>query len=262
MPHLAQTNVQLIRQLIDANWSDDDLRRLRRAYELIMWAYSGQYRSNGKTQIAHHMGTASALAVTGHRPTVVIAGLTHSLYFLGEFGSGRLGPHEEKRERVCATLGEGVEALVYGYTDMEWGLAAVAQLTETADRATTLQRDVVAMRIANELDEFTDFAMRLAVPHHSVDLLSQDGIDALVKLATAYGFEELGAWLHDAYARGVAEPLPAVLVSKEDNTVFVPPASFARRFHIVLQDSRIGHRVAESVPGARRVAVWVRRRIA
>ena len=68
MTDLAQTNVQLLREVVDAGWSDDDLRRLRAGYELAIWAFSGQYRANGKTQLAHHVGVASALQRTGARP--------------------------------------------------------------------------------------------------------------------------------------------------------------------------------------------------
>jgi hypothetical protein len=56
-------------------------------------------------------------------------------------------------------------------------------------------------------------------------------------------------------------PVPQVLVSPEDNTVFVPPASYRRRLHVALQDSTLGHGIAERVPGARALAKSIRRRI-
>src|SRR3954469_13719508 len=99
MPELAQTNIQLSRQLVALGWSDDDLVAFRRAYELDMWLLSGQFRGNGKTQLDHHVGGAIALPARGHRPTLVLAGLVHSVYFHGEFGNGRLAVNRDKRAR-------------------------------------------------------------------------------------------------------------------------------------------------------------------
>jgi hypothetical protein len=261
MVDLAQTNVQLIRQVVDADWSDDELVRLRRAYELVMWACSGLYRTNGKTQIAHDVGVSSALATVGERPALVTAGLVHSLYLLGEFGSGRRGPHPEKRARVRDTLGPEVEQLVYAYTELDWNRAAVGRLTASAAEATPLERDVVALRVANAADEFADLAMRLSAPHPTSELVDGEAVDAMVALARAFDLGALGALLADQYRRGTVAPIPAVLFGAVDNTVFVPPASYGRRVHVALQDSRVGHRITESYPVARRVGVWLRRRI-
>jgi hypothetical protein len=258
---LAQTNVQLIRRVVDAGWSDDDLLLLRAAYELDMWAFTGQFRGNGKTQIAHHVGVAGALVSTGERPALVVAGLAHSLYFLGEFGSGRRGPHPEKRARVRDALGGEVEQLIFTYTGIEWTPASVERMTEQAPDASPLRRDVVAMRVANSLDEYADFAMRLTRDHHE-GLADEAGMLAVVALAEAHGLESLGTWIRSEFERGSACTIPPALVTDEDHSVFVPPASLRRRVHIALQDSVVGHRIAATVPGARRVATWVRRRLA
>jgi hypothetical protein len=261
MTDLAQTNVQLIAQLAAREWTDDDLRRLRAAYELCMWLFSGQFRANGKTQIAHHVGVASALAGVGARPELVVAGLVHSAYFLGEFGTGRLPVTQEKRDRVTAAVGREVEDLVAGYTDLPWDAAAVQRFTDEAGSAGPVRRDLVAMRIANEIDELADGAMRFSADHHGPDLLGAAGIEKFVALADAMGHVALGKRLREAYASGTAMSVPDVLYSAEDNTVFVPPASYRRRLHVVIQDSSIGHELAERVPGARRAAEYVRRKL-
>jgi len=262
MTDLAQTNVQLLREVVDAGWSDDDLRRLRAGYELAIWAFSGQYRANGKTQLAHHVGVASALQRTGARPALVIAGAVHSLYFLGEFGSGRRGPHDDKRPIVRRAVGPEVEHLVYGYTNFAWDAASVASMIAEAASATDERRDLVAMRLANEVDEYADAAMRLSREHTEYDLGGPEGFAAMVALADAHDAPALRALLIEARESGSAMRVPDVLVSAEDNTVFVPPASYRRRVYIALQDSRAGHGVAERVPGARRVATWVRAKLA
>jgi hypothetical protein len=247
--------------VVERGWTDEDLVRLRSAYELAMWVFSGQYRANGKTQIAHHVGVASALAAAGARPALVTGGLVHSVYFLGEFGDGRLGPNPDKRARVSATLGEEIEEMVDAYTAAPWDGQAVGTLLAEVAQQPAVVRDVVAMRLANEVDEFADATTRMSGEHHSAGLAGDEGLSLLVRLAVAYGLEPLGDLMRDAAATGAAMPVRAVLVSRQDNTVFVPPASYRRRLHVALQDSRLGHEVAARVPGARDLAARVRRQL-
>jgi hypothetical protein len=259
MHDLAQTNVQLCRQLVRLGWVDDDLLRLRRAYELAMELFSGQFRANGKTQFAHHVGVASALAAVGERPTVVLAGVVHSAYFLGEFGDGRLGPNADKRARVTAVVGPEVETLVDAYTDLAWDAAKVRTLIADADRQSPTTRDVVAMRLANEIDEHADASERLSSERPDVGLDGAEGLALLDDLARVTGLATLGDLLRDAVEQGAATPVPDVLVSASAHTMFVAPASYRRRVHVVLQDSRLGHEVAARVPGARSLAERIRR---
>jgi hypothetical protein len=259
MRDLAQTNVQLCRQLVGQGWVDDDLVRLRRAYELAMGLFSGQFRANGKTQLAHHVGVASALAAVGERPPVVLAGLVHSAYFLGEFGDGRLGPNADKRARVTAVVGPEVEARVDAYTDLTWDAAGVRTLIAAADRQSPVTRDIVAMRLANEVDEHADASERLSSDWPDVGLAGTDGLALLDDLARATDLAPLGDLLRDAVEQGAATPVPDVLVSASSHSMFVAPASYRRRVHVVLQDSRLGHEVAARVPGARGLAERIRR---
>ena len=60
MTDLAQTNVQLLREVVDAGWSDDALRRLRAGYELAR-AYADERKAFGKP-IAHFQAIAFMLA--------------------------------------------------------------------------------------------------------------------------------------------------------------------------------------------------------
>jgi hypothetical protein len=259
MRDLAQTNVQLCRQVIDLGWNDDDLLRLRRAYELAMFLFSGQFRANGKTQVAHHVGVASALADCGARPLVVTAGLLHSAYPLGEFGDGRPGVDARKRARVDAVVGTEVETLVDAYAALAWTRASVRALIDDADASTSVTRDLVAMRVANEVDEVADATARFAAEKPETGLAGGDGQALVDELARAYGLDCLGARLREAAEQAATTVVPDVLVSTNERTVFVAPASHRRRLHVVVQDSRLGHGLAARVPGARRLAARHRR---
>lgn len=263
MPELAQTNVQLVRQLVAAGWCDDDLGRVRRAYELVMWVYSAQYRGTGKTQIAHHIGAASALVASGARAALATAALVHSVYFFGEFGSGRRGAHPEKRAMVRDLLGDEIERLAYEYPQLKWSADSIRAMTADADAATAVRRDVVALRVANAVDEYTDGGMRLAPrPTRPEDLTGERAVDALVALAEAHGHGALATLLRAQATDADAVRIPTVLITPSERAIFVPPASHRRRAHIALQNSRVGHAITETVPGARQVGTWLRRRIA
>jgi hypothetical protein len=256
---LAQTNVQLCRQLVAAGWTDDDLRWMRDAYELDMELFSGQFRANGKTQLAHHVGVASALAHTGARPAVVVAGLVHSAYFLGEFGNGRFALNPDKRVRVREAVGPEVETLVHDYTELQWDPHSVGALVDSIAPRSATTRDVVAMRLANEVDEHSDAITRFCPNAGHEGMTGAEGCALFERVAAAFDLDPLGAAVRAAMEQADVTDVPAVLQTTETDSVFTAPASHRRRVHIVLQDSRLGHEVAQRVPGARSLAERVRR---
>jgi hypothetical protein len=262
MGELAQTNVQLVRQVVESGWRDDDLVRLRRAYELAMALFTGQYRGNGKTQVAHHVGTASVLVAGGERPTVVLAGLLHATYTLGEFGPARGGDDGERRAHVRAALGEEgaeVEALVHAYEGLDWSGPTIARLTAEPAPGPSLQRDLVALRVANAADEYADFAMRLEPHRHDPhDVEAPEAVDRIVALADAHGLAALAGALRAHYERGTAVPPPPVLITQAEGSVLVAPASHRRRLLVALQESRLSRTITDTVPGARRAGRWIR----
>ena len=86
----------------------------------------------------------------------MLAGLVHSVYFHGEFGNGRLAVNPDKRARVREVVGTEVEALVFAYTEAGWDLEPCVP-DRRRDRAhRRSSSDVVAMRLANEVDELAD----------------------------------------------------------------------------------------------------------
>jgi (p)ppGpp synthase/HD superfamily hydrolase len=62
---IAQTNLQLDRQLDRVGWPVDDRVRVAAAYDLAARLFTGQYRPNGKTFVAHVCGTASIAQLAG-----------------------------------------------------------------------------------------------------------------------------------------------------------------------------------------------------
>ena len=154
----AQTNIDLYNQLTAGGCPEDDLKLMRRAYELAVVLFSGLYRPSGKTFLDHVVGTASIAQAVSGKATLSAAGLLHSAYSHGDFGfAGRISAHARKRRLVDA-VGSEVEAYVQMYTDLPWSMRDAPALVERIDDMTPGERDVVLLRVVNELEDHLDGA--------------------------------------------------------------------------------------------------------
>jgi hypothetical protein len=157
----AQTNLGLYQQLHDAGWTEADLVLARDAYLLAMRLFSDRFRANGKPFVAHLVGTASILAMVGARPAIVIAGLLHAVYANGVFPDGFAGVSDSHRSIVRKTSGVEAEQLVAAYQALAWKPAVVRPLIADWAAVDAELRDVLLMRMANELEDHLGLGMRL-----------------------------------------------------------------------------------------------------
>ncbi|OOZ42432.1 hypothetical protein [Solemya elarraichensis gill symbiont] len=70
MTPIAQTNLQLYRQLIACQWSEKELNAARVAYEIAMKLFPCRFRGSGKHFVSHLVGTASVLAAVDLPPVL------------------------------------------------------------------------------------------------------------------------------------------------------------------------------------------------
>jgi (p)ppGpp synthase/HD superfamily hydrolase len=138
----AQTISQLYRQLQQNGYSVTDMCRIRDAYELAVELFSGYFQSSGKLLIAHVVGTASILASLRLPVEVVAAGLLHNVYWNGDFGDGRRGITEARREQVRGVVGKEVEQYLARFATLRLTPQTV---TATRDELVGLSR-LIAMR--------------------------------------------------------------------------------------------------------------------
>ena len=61
MYRFAQTNIQLLNQMYDLGYDEQEIAAVGKSYELAMILFTGRFRGSGKTFIAHLVGTASIL---------------------------------------------------------------------------------------------------------------------------------------------------------------------------------------------------------
>jgi (p)ppGpp synthase/HD superfamily hydrolase len=152
----AQTNVQLFNQLRSEGYSKEDRGRISEAYEFAMGLFTGLFLPSGKTFIDHLVGTASILASLHVPVNVVAAGLIHAAYLHGDFGVARQGISEVKRKQVRDVVGEEVEEYVARYDRLLWNPQKILFLRDTLDELSPMDRNVLLMRLANELEHHLD----------------------------------------------------------------------------------------------------------
>lgn len=193
----AQTNLDLYAQLHELGCDEAQLLRIRDAYRLALKLFSDRYRANGKPFVAHLVGTASILAAAGTRPEVVAAGLLHAAYDNGDF-VGSIGiATEENRRVVRACAGAEIEQLVAAYHRLKWKRAVVEALLPQQPAFSPEMREVLLMRLANEIEDHVGLGMRLCSETRAAQGVPRE---LHIEIARALDRPDLVQALQDAYA--------------------------------------------------------------
>ena len=189
----AQTNLVLYQQLHGLGYSSDGLARVRGSYELATTLFAGQFRPCGRTFIAHLVGTASILAEVRAAEPVVVAGLLHAAYEEGDFGFIRW---RHRRDHLQNVVGAEAEDLIWRYGRLKWYGGGASTQFERFDTLDEIERTIILMRLANELDDHMNFAHQL-----SGELEYEHGqqCDVIVRIAEKLGQERLAMALRQVY---------------------------------------------------------------
>jgi (p)ppGpp synthase/HD superfamily hydrolase len=153
----AQTNVQLFNQLRSEGYAKQEVFEIWKTYEFGMRLFSGLFLPSGKPFLDHLVGTASILTWLHMPVEMVAAGLIHAAYLHGDFGGIRVGVTENKRKEVRKAVGEEVEDYVARYDSLLWNPAKILSIRDTLDELGLVERKVLVVRLANELEHQLDF---------------------------------------------------------------------------------------------------------
>lgn len=239
MHRYAQTNVQLFNQLRAEGYSKKDRERVREAYEFAMRLFTGLFLPSGKTFIDHLVGTASIL-VSLHVPVeVVTAGLIHAAYLHGDFGGARKGITKPKRKQVQDAVGEEVEEYVarYDRTLLDWKTIAV--LRDTLAELSPVDRDVLLMRLANELEHNLDLGGLYYARSEKEQKGHQQHMERfapiMVDMAGKLGFLSLSAEMATVFNNSILAQVPFEPRIRGNHTVayLIVPKSYRERFGVV-----------------------------
>lgn len=230
MRSYAQTNIQLFNQLQGLGYPASDLETAVSAYELAMTLMTGRFRPSGKTFLAHLVGTASILASLRAAFPLVAAGLLHAAYSAGDFGDGVPGVSDARRARVRSAAGERAEEYVFRYQTLSWSDSSIRSVSGGLEGVTPTDRDVVLMRIANELEEFLDLGILYGGERKRLAISEAHRCRLLIEMARQLGVPALAAELERAAAECASAVLPAGLDRRgaPDSSFLLAPASYQR----------------------------------
>ena len=230
----AQTNLQLYTQLRRMGASEQDLALARAGYDLAMHLCPASFRGSGKPLLAHLVGTASILASIRQPARIVTAGLLHAAYVFGDFGDGVSGITEARRERVRRAVGQDVEDLVARYTRFDWNKNTIPRIRERVDGLTADERDVLVIRLANELEDHLDFGVLYCGNGEKRREYIRSPLNQSVDMAKMLGLTELAAELDAAFTETLNTTLPDALRNPNDYTFVQPPESHSPRLKIAV----------------------------
>lgn len=234
MDRFPQTNLQLYAQLVDLGYSEADLATVARSYELSMNLFPGTYRGSGKPFLAHLAGTAGIVATLRARAALVATGLLHAAYTHGEFGNGWRGVSDAKRARIRAAVGPEIEDLVARYTALRWTPASIPAIRARLDAMTALERDVLLVRLANELEDHLDLGiLYLGDAPRRLRFMRED-LPAAVEMATRLGHPGLAESLTAAFDQIERAAISPVLRRSDAESFRLPFASHRLRLRVAV----------------------------
>jgi (p)ppGpp synthase/HD superfamily hydrolase len=231
MQSYAQTNVQLLNQLRSEGYSKEERAFISNVYQFGMRIFTGLYLPSGKPFLDHLVGTASILAWLHAPIAVVAAGLVHATYLHGDFGC-RTGISDEKRKQVIDIVGTESENYITRYDRVLLTAEDVALLASTLQQLSKVDRYIVLMRLANELEHHLDFGGLYLVQEQKQQGAHRRYLErrlpALLKLANALGYGSLAAEF-EKIQREIAVlklPLEPVIVSRQKVAYLIAPKSY------------------------------------
>ncbi len=259
MHRFAQTNIQLLNQLRLLGYLPGGLSPVVGAYELAMRLFTGRFRASGKTFMSHVVGTASILASLRASPSLVASGLIHAAYGAGDFGDGDTGMTEARRGQVKSVVGEEVEEYVARYTRLRWYDEAIATIHAGLKAIESRDRDVLLMRLANELEEYLDLGILYSggEKRQQVNYINENG-ELMIQMAEELGFPTLASDFAQAFKEAASTEIPPGLRRRQNSSFLLAPQTHQRLTEAVAR--RLAERET-SGPGKERRLEQVRGRV-
>ena len=234
MHSYAQTNLQLFNQLSHSGYSKAELNLIYNAYQLVMELFTGGFRSSGKTFIAHLVGTASILASLGAPGKIVAAGLLHAAYTNGDFGEGKKGINNAKRDKIRLALGEEVEEYIARYTALQWNEKNILAICDRIDTLNSIERDVLLIRLTNELEEYLDLGI-LYCGELKYQRYVNHSCNLMVEMAEKLGFPTLAKQLATTFQETTVAEIPSELRNRSGQNIsfVIAPNSYQKKVSLV-----------------------------
>ena len=226
----ALTYPQLMNQAIRLKLADQDLIRLRKAYELSERWFDGLYRGQHVPFICHLVRTASILLEEKLSVEVVLAGLVHAVYAVGCFKDFRHGKAtSDHRVEVRDELGEEVEQLIFDYDKFPWYRKdCIESHMDQFANYNLREKNLLLMRLANELEDYLDYGMayRAVFPYRE-KVVAYGNL--AIELANRLGHSQLADELKEVFEINLSSNLPKVVLMNQSSSFQLPALKWLKK---------------------------------
>lgn len=193
----AQVATELQTQLLERGEKPGDIERLQRVHDRAQILFEGRYRPCGKPLLAHLVGTASILTWLDARLHVIIVGLLHAAHTHGNFGGVSL---ENQRCQLRAEFGDEIEEQLFHYYRLVWDSEHIRMIHQRIEELDPAEREVLLVRLANELEDHLEFRMLRSPPSRYHELYASPLSRLIVEIAEALGQPGLAFAFEKAFA--------------------------------------------------------------
>jgi hypothetical protein len=157
---IAQTNLQLYRQLQEAGYSAQDQQQVHAAYLRAALRSAGMLRGSGKAFVAHLAGTASLCAIEGAPAHVLIAAILHTYYRFHSSSDINIAQSAFACERqdIQTEFGTAAERLSFAYfiaNHVDSALRKAHPMALSEDEA----RWLYLLELADNIEDALDYGM-------------------------------------------------------------------------------------------------------
>ena len=230
MHSYAQINIQLYNQMRAREYSQSEISAVHRVYMDSLPLLSGRFRPSGKPLQDHLIGTASILAARRAPLKFLLVAILHAAHDEGDFGALANLSASSKRGQLKKLLDDESEILLAAYAHFEWNTQAILRAAENFEALSATERDVIFLRLANDLEDNLDKAV-LFCPNRDerLEYLKNCG-SAMVKMATLLHQDSLAEELassHAAQLNANLENFP--IATAYENSWLAPPRSHRKQ---------------------------------
>lgn len=235
MNQYAQTNIQLFNQLQKLGYASSELKRVANAFKFAMQIFTGMFRASGKTFIAHLVGTASILAHLQAPCKLIITGLLHAAYSHGDFGTGQIGITKAKKNQLVQVVGEEIEDYIARFTTLDWNTQVMAITCEQVATLNMIERDILLVRLANELEERLDLGILYCGDFKHQIYAERDYL--LPEIAIKIGYPALAEAFNKAFKELASAELDREIcnLTHQQASTLVIPNSCHRKTQVLFQ---------------------------
>lgn len=234
---------QLMNQLLERGAKETELVRIKRAYEFSMRLFDGSYRAQNVPLLNHLVRTSSIVIAEHGSIEAAAATLLHSAYIFGRFGDGRKGERTEvHRKEIIENTDGSIEEIVALYHSTPFRTPEVLKKhIQNLPNCPKTLREVLLMRLANELEDYLDLAMIYRRDYPYREILKRDA-QLMLELARGLGHDSLALELETTFRATLDRQLPECLKTHQRDAFELPQRFIGRRLLRILWSKIPGSR--------------------